>query len=69
MSMNVAGFFVFQILWDKYLISIYAILAQIGNNKASLPGKQYMLRVCFKGWENHRITVRLGKINCQCIGT
>jgi len=40
MSMNVAGFFVFQILWDKYLISIYAMLAQIGNNKASLPGKQ-----------------------------
>jgi hypothetical protein len=53
-------------------INIYIInIWQIENNKASLPCKQYRLRVCFKlkDGKTNCITVRLGKINCQGIGT
>jgi hypothetical protein len=49
-------------------INIYIInIWQIENNKASLPCKQYRLRVCFKlkDGKTNCITVRLGKINCQ----
>ena len=35
---------------DWLIDSVYGLPAEIGNNKASLPGKQYSLKVYFKGW-------------------